>query len=340
MSSADLAFRAVSRQFGATAGVTDVTLVVPAGQVTVLLGASGSGKSTLLRLAAGLERCDRGEIWLGSTPLDRPHHVIPPEQRRIGLVFQDFALFPHLTALGNVAFGLRTLDRPERAKRAMAWLDRVGLAAQAKAYPQTLSGGEQLRVALARALAPEPRVVLLDEPFSGLDPTLRLGLRLSALAAITEAGAGALLVTHDADEALQSADQLAVLAKGRLIQAGPAAEIATRPASLAAASALGPLNLWRGVVRNGRLDTPFGALPTVLADGTAAVAAVRPEALRLTPGTTYLAQDVRPLGLLALVRVQSQGVVWEGRAEGGVGHQEAFNAQLLPQGSFVFPDDT
>lgn len=337
MNDRDLSFRGASRRFGAEAGVQAITLTVPAGQVTVLLGASGSGKSTLLRLAAGLERCDAGEIWLGQEPLDQGARFIPPEQRRIGLVFQDFALFPHLTALGNVAFGLQRLDRATRTSQAMAWLERVGLGGRANAYPQTLSGGEQQRVALARALAPEPRVVLLDEPFSGLDPTLRVGLRLAALTAITEAGAGALLVTHDTDEALQCADQLAVLAQGRLVQAGTPAEIATRPNSLAAASALGPLNLWRGTVHNGRLETPFGPLATALADGSAAVAAVRPEALRLRPGTQHAPTDIRPLGLEALVRIAHDGVVWEGRAAMAGGLGGSFDAEFLPGGSFVFP---
>ncbi|HRO04566.1 MAG TPA: ABC transporter ATP-binding protein, partial [Terricaulis sp.] len=153
--------------------VNEVSLTAPEAQVLALLGASGSGKSTLLRLIAGLENVDGGEIRLGDEIVSTPRRTLPAEARRVGMVFQDYSLFPHLSAAANVAFGLERLPRAEREAQALSWLDRIGLQARAHAFPHELSGGEQQRVALARALAPTPRAVLLDEPFSGLDPVLR-----------------------------------------------------------------------------------------------------------------------------------------------------------------------
>lgn len=271
----------VTRRYGDGPVVQGVSLSLPPGQITALLGSSGAGKSTLLRLFAGFEGVDEGEIRLGNERLSAPGRTVPAEKRRIGLIFQDFALFPHLTAARNVAFGLKHLPKPEAAARTAEWLARLGLTPRANAYPHELSGGEQQRVAIARALAPSPAAILMDEPFSGLDPGLRGSVRDVALDAIRAAGIPALLVTHDAAEALEHADRIAIISRGRLLQEGPASEIYFRPASPAVAAALGPVN--RFMARDA---------PPALVNGAAAGSTilVRPEGVCLDPEAPVRAQ--------------------------------------------------
>ncbi|MCR6643798.1 MAG: ABC transporter ATP-binding protein [Terricaulis sp.] len=241
------------RVYDGKAVVDDVSLTAPEGKVLALLGASGSGKSTILRLIAGLEAVDGGEIWLGDEIASTRKRTAPAERpSRVGMVFQDYSLFPHLSAAANVAFGLTHLPRAAREALALEWLGRVGLGARGNAFPHELSGGEQQRVALARALAPKPRAVLLDEPFSGLDPALRDELRETTVQALAETGTTALFVTHDAEEALMVADRLAILKGGRLLQEAAPREAYDKPASLAAAAALGPINVFRGRVEKQR----------------------------------------------------------------------------------------
>lgn len=335
----DVRLESVRRVFGARAAVDDVTLTAPAGKITALLGASGSGKSTLLRLIAGLESVDGGRVLFGDAELSAPGKLTPPERRQVGFVFQDFALFPHMTTGANVAFGLNALERDVRVGTARDWLGRVGLGHRLEAYPHELSGGEQQRVALARALAPGPRAVLLDEPFSGLDPALRAELRDRTLDAIAAIGATTLFVTHDADEALYVADRIAILRDGKLVQADEPRALYARPNSPAAAAALGPVNTLDGVVRGGALETPFGVIATTLPDG-AAVAVVRAEALRF--GATGAAVRVaarRPQGAFDLVLLEAGGVLWRGAAAAGVGPDtgESAFAAIDPAGAYVFP---
>ncbi|KCZ46746.1 ABC transporter ATP-binding protein [Hyphomonas pacifica] len=237
-----LTAKGISRRYGTSTVVQNVSLTLQPGEITALLGGSGAGKSTLLRLFAGLEPVDTGEIRLGDQLLSSPERTVPAEKRRIGLIFQDFALFPHLTAAQNVAFGLKSMGKEAARALAAEWLERLGLTGRAEAYPHELSGGEQQRVAIARALAPSPAAILMDEPFSGLDPALRGSVRDTALAAIREAGIPALLVTHDPTEALESADCIAILQGGTLLQQGEAAEIYMNPASAAVAASLGPVS--------------------------------------------------------------------------------------------------
>lgn len=339
MSAIAIELRRVSRRYGAAAGLHALSVLLPAGRLTVVLGASGSGKTTLLRVIAGLEPIEDGVLLFSDDIVSEPGRTLAPEARRVGLVFQDYALFPHLNALENVAFGLRG-DRAARLGAAMEWLERVGLSARARAFPHQLSGGEQQRVALARALAPQPRAVLLDEPFSGLDPVLRAELREVTLSAFRRADATAVFVTHDAEEALYLADQLLVLKEGRLLQAGPPREIYRRPASPDAAAALGAVNLFRGRVSDGQLATPFLRLPALLGhEGSEAVAAVRVEALRLSPGSAAEVVDVRPQGRFDLVRLQSAGVIWQALSEAQ--HCPAPGARVDVSvdsgGAFVFP---
>lgn len=327
----------VTRRYDGAAALDNVSLTAPDGKVLALLGPSGSGKSTILRLIAGLEPIDQGEIRFGDELVSTPSRTLPAEQRRVGMVFQDYALFPHLSAAANVAFGLDKAPRAERDAEALRWLDRVGLGKRAGAFPHELSGGEQQRVALARALAPRPRAVLLDEPFSGLDPVLRSDLRDAAIAAITEAGATALFVTHDAEEALLVADRLAILKGGRLLQEASAREAYDNPASYEAAAALGPVNTFETPVRNGAVQTPFGAIPAPnLSEGQNARAVVRAEAISLSRGAQARIIDRRPHGAHDLVRVEAQGVTWRAlvHERGDVG--ETADVTLQPAGVFVF----
>lgn len=330
----------VRRVFAGRAAVDDVTLTAPAGKVTALLGASGSGKSTLLRLIAGLEPVDGGRVLLGDQPVSTTSALVPAEARRVGFVFQDFALFPHMTAAQNVAFGLSRIKRAARLREATAWLDRVGLAHRADAYPHELSGGEQQRVALARALAPRPRAVLLDEPFSGLDPSLRAELRDRTLDAVASIGATTLFVTHDADEALYVADQIAILRAGRLVQAGAPRALYDHPASPEAAAALGPVNRFDSAVAGGVFATPFGPIATTAPDGPA-TAVVRAEALTFAAaGAPVRVIARRPQGAFDLVLLEAGGVTWRGQALAGEGPDAGATAQaiLRPTGAFVFPN--
>ncbi len=255
--------RALERTFAPGAGVLDLSLEVRAGELVTLLGPSGCGKTTALRLVAGFERASSGELMLWGERVVGPTLHLAPERRGVGMVFQDYALFPHLSVAENVAYGLagRGLRRRlsgDRAGRVAEVLDLTGLAAVAGRGVHELSGGEQQRVALARALAPRPRLLLLDEPFSSLDPALRGQMRAELRAIVKRAGATALLVTHDQEEALSIADRVAFMWRGRIEQVGTPDEVYTRPATLAAARFIGDANIYDRPVEGGRVATPFG----------------------------------------------------------------------------------
>ena len=303
----------VRKLYGAKAAVDGVSLTLEAGKITCLLGPSGCGKSTLLRLIAGLEPLDGGTVATDRV-LSGPTFHAPPEQRDIGFVFQDYALFPHMSVEDNVAFGLKRLSPAERQKRALLQLGRVHLADRAKAFPQALSGGEQQRIALARALAREPALVLLDEPFSGLDAHLKAGVRDATLEALRQAGTAALIVTHDAEEALMMADHLALMDKGQILQTGTPQDCYRHPVSLAAARLLGPTNPIAVVVAGGKADTGFGSLDAPgFADGPA-MAIVRPEALTLTAdGTPALVLANRFAGADSWITLRIGGLDLEAR---------------------------
>ena len=267
----------VGKSFGPVRAVADLTLEVRAAELVAVLGPSGCGKTTLLRLIAGFERPDAGSVTVGETQVAGPGCFVAPERRRIGMVFQDYALFPHLTVEDNVAFGLGRRPREERDALTRRTLELVGLQHKARSYPHELSGGERQRVALARALAPEPEVVLLDEPFSNLDASLRAGLRREVELILRDARATAILVTHDQEEALTLADRLAVMRDGRVVQVGTPEDVYTRPAGRWTAQFLGEVNVLAGVARGADVDTELGTfdLPWP-ASGTVHVA-VRPE---------------------------------------------------------------
>ncbi len=256
-----LELREVSKYFPGVAAVDRLSLVVEAGRIGCLLGPSGSGKSTVLRAIAGFERPDAGEVLAGGELLSGPKSSVPPERRRIGMVFQDFALFPHLDALANVAFGLHALVRDDRRRRALEMLGLVGLAAEAKRFPHELSGGQQQRVALARALAPRPRLVLLDEPFSNLDAEVRMELAQQVRGALVAEGATALLVTHDQREAFAIADEIGVLRAGRLEQWDAPWTLYHSPATRFVADFVGEGTFIQGTVLGpGRVSTELGVI--------------------------------------------------------------------------------
>ncbi len=272
----------VSRRYGDLRAVDDVSLDIAPAEILCLLGPSGCGKTTLLRLTAGVERPSEGVIRINEQEVSGPATFVPPERRGVGLMFQDFALFPHLTLLENVAFGLQALARGDAVRVARGALERVGLARYAEEYPHILSGGEQQRVALARAIAPRPGVLLMDEPFSGLDTRLRAEMREETLAILRETRATCMVVTHSSEEAMRMGNRIALMRAGRLIQTGTAEEIYRDPADIGAARMFSDLNEIRCRVAGGRVETPLGRFDANgLADGEPAILCVREGDIRL-----------------------------------------------------------
>ncbi|CAN5750016.1 ABC transporter ATP-binding protein [soil metagenome] len=246
----------VAKQFGPVVALERFDLEVLQGQTLCLLGPSGCGKTTALRLIAGFERPERGFIEIKGRRVASPEASVPPERRRVGMVFQDFALFPHLTVRQNVAYGVRR--DPDREVRVNELLEMVGLSAAAERMPHQLSGGMQQRVALARALAPRPDVILLDEPFSNLDQALRTQLRGEVRQILRQAEATAIFVTHDQDEALTIADRVCVMSRGRVEQCASPEIIYAEPANAFVASFVGTANLVHAECREGVAHTRFG----------------------------------------------------------------------------------
>jgi len=307
--SAPIRLRGLSKSFGPTRAVREVNLDIERGELMSILGPSGCGKTTLLRIIAGFDAPDAGCVNVGDTVVAGPGRLVPPEKRRVGMVFQDYALFPHLSVEANVAFGLSRRPRDEREALTRRTLELVALQHRAASLPHELSGGERQRVALARALAPEPELVLLDEPFSSLDATLRAGLRHEVELILRDAEATALLVTHDQEEALSLADRLAVMREGRIVQVGAPEEVYGRPATRWAAQFIGDVNVLAGVARDQGVDTELGRFVLrAPADGPVHVA-VRPEQLELSArhdgNAEILAREFR--GHDVLYRLRHEG---------------------------------
>jgi iron(III) transport system ATP-binding protein len=313
-----LSVNSVSKAYSGVPAVAEASLDLYSGRITCLLGPSGCGKSTLLRLIAGLEPVDAGEIETAGHLLSSRYALVPPQQRGIGLVFQDFALFPHLTVVENVGFGLRGVKGKARRERAIALLGQFRLADRADAWPHTLSGGEQQRVAIARALAREPAAILLDEPFSGLDGDLKAEVRHAVLSGLRQADAAVLIVTHDPEEALLMADALALMADGRILQRGSPEQCYLKPVTATAARLLGEANLLPARIAGGQAVTAFGPVPASgHADGPATLL-VRPEGLWLDPdGSPAEIVRVRFGGAFHEVTVVSEGVEATLRLTGG-----------------------
>ncbi|MCA0870223.1 ABC transporter ATP-binding protein [Seohaeicola saemankumensis] len=277
-----LEIRNLVRDFNGQRVVDDVSLAIQAGQVTCLLGPSGCGKSTTLRMIAGVEMQDSGEIWVDGKLICDTIFRVPPERREIGLMFQDFALFPHLSVADNVAFGLKSGSRSEKRARVEALLTRVDLLRHIDHFPHQLSGGEQQRVALARALAPRPRIMLMDEPFSGLDNRLRDGIRDETLSLLKEEDTAVLLVTHEPEEAMRMADEIALMRDGKIVQQGAPYNVYTRPADRAAVAFFSDINVLKSQVNGALANTPFGRfLAPGVPDGTDVDIVFRPQHVRL-----------------------------------------------------------
>jgi iron(III) transport system ATP-binding protein len=277
---------AVTKRFADLRAVDSLSFSVAEGEIFAILGPSGCGKTTTLRLLAGFEEPDAGEVWLAGERVAGGDWR-PPEKRRFGIVFQDNALFPHLDVAGNVEFGLRTLSRRQRRARALELVSLLELSGLEKRYPHELSGGQQQRVALARALAPEPLVLLLDEPFSDLDAEMRGGLRMEVRELIKRLGTTAVFVTHDQEEAFLFADRIAVMDRGLLQQVGSPEDLYYRPASRFVADFIGHGNFVPGRVEEGRVASELGSLvvPGLLPEmaGGDVEVLVRPHDIALQP---------------------------------------------------------
>ena len=275
--SARLEVAGLCRDFAGRRVVDDVSFAVRPGEVACLLGPSGCGKSTTLRLVAGVDRQDAGVVRVDGRAISDDATHMPPERRAIGMMFQDFALFPHLTVAENVGFGLPGGAR-RNADRVADLLARVRLQSHARDYPHALSGGEQQRVALARALAPRPGILLMDEPFSGLDERLRDGIRDETLALLKDEGTAVLLVTHDPQEAMRMADQILLMRGGRIVQRGAPYNIYNAPLDRQAAAFFSDVNVLDGQSWGALTETAFGEFLTPgLPDGTPVEIVVRPQ---------------------------------------------------------------
>ncbi|HWA45204.1 MAG TPA: ABC transporter ATP-binding protein [Hypericibacter adhaerens] len=345
-----LLVRDLSHRYGAIAVLQGLSLAVAPGEVICLAGPSGCGKSTLLRLIAGLEPVQAGSIEIDGRTLASPGIHLAPERREVGMVFQDLALFPHLSALENAAFGLGGLARSERTAAALRMLERVGLADRAAELPHRLSGGQQQRVALARALVTKPRLLLLDEPFSSLDVGTRRQMQREATDLLKSNGITTLLVTHDPEEAMMMADRVALMEAGRIAQLGTPAELYGNPADGYVASFFGEVNRMAGIVAGGAIATPLGPIAApALSEGARADIRIRPEAILPAAPDARIATAARVtaarlLGGSALLEIlvengSSQGTALQMRltsremVEAGA----VIRVSLDPRGVFVFP---
>jgi iron(III) transport system ATP-binding protein len=271
----------ITRIYDGVSVVNNLSLTLAAGEVTCLLGPSGCGKSTTLRIAAGVDWQSSGSVLIDEQVVSDDTCHMPPEARHIGLMFQDFALFPHLNVEDNVGFGLKG-SRTAKAIRVADLLHKVELEGYGHKYPHQLSGGEQQRVALARALAPNPQVMLMDEPFSGLDDRLRDDVRDATLEILKAENTAVLLVTHEPEEAMRMADRIALMRNGKIVQAGAPYNMYNAPVDKDAAAFFSDINVIDGTVKNALTETPFGQFLTPgMVDGTEVEIIIRPQHLKL-----------------------------------------------------------
>ncbi|MEO9528997.1 ABC transporter ATP-binding protein [Roseibium sp.] len=310
---AGLVFEDIWHDYDGVESVRDMSLSIAPGEILCLLGHSGCGKTTLMRIAAGVERQSRGRVLINGREISGDTYFQPPEKRGVGLMFQDYALFPHMSILSNVMFGLTNMPRTEAQAAALSALGRVGLSNYAADYPHALSGGEQQRVALARALVPRPGILLMDEPFSGLDKRLRDNVRDETLAVIRETRATCIIVTHDPEEAMRMGDRIALMRRGRLVQHGTAADLYKTPVDLFAARFFSELNQLEGLVTSAGVETPVGVLAANrLAAGQKVDVCVRPQGIVLNNaglcGVSGRIRSKRFVGEVDLLSIAVEGL--------------------------------
>jgi iron(III) transport system ATP-binding protein len=349
MSETMIRLSGVAKSFGAVEAVRELNLELTRGKILTLLGPSGCGKTTVLRLLAGFESPDAGEIEISGRLAAGRGASVPPEERRVGMVFQDYALFPHLSVAKNVAYGLKGILRgKKRDARVAEVLNLTRLSGLEDRMPHELSGGQQQRVALARALAPEPLLVLLDEPFSNLDAALRAEMRSEMREILKAAGATAVFVTHDQAEALSFADEVAVMFEGTVVQVAPPEELYHYPATREVAKFVGEANFVSGTAEDGRLRCALGDVPTCGTCTGNVEAMLRPEALHLRAlsegedagpgvGATVLAREFHGHDQLLKLRLDS-GPVLCSRLGGGPGFKPGDRVAVEVKGqALVFP---
>ncbi|MCP8883663.1 ABC transporter ATP-binding protein [Devosia sp. XJ19-1] len=334
----------VTRHFGDVAALQDVSLEVGEGLTVCLVGHSGCGKSTLLRSIAGIETLDHGSILIDGVPVSGHGVFVQPEHRHVGFMFQDYALFPHLSVRANIGFGLSGLARSERDLRVADIIERIGIGALADRYPHMLSGGEQQRVALARALAPRPRLLLMDEPFSNLDRGLRDKVRLETMSIVRDLGMTAVVVTHDPEEALAIGDMVALMKKGRLVEAGSGERMYDAPWTAYAASFFSRINTIPATSSAEGLQTPLGRFPApALKEGVPKVL-LRPQAISLAAtGISARVIERSVLGELEELSLAVEGLtaplIMRGTARHDVRPGDEVFLQVNARQVMVFPDD-
>ena len=320
--------------------VDRLDLELEKGEILALLGPSGCGKTTTLRLIAGFERPDAGLVEIGGRVMAEGRTFVPPEQRGVGVVFQEYTLFPHLTVAENILFGLRKLSAQSRAQRLREMLETVGLTSFMRRYPHELSGGQQQRVALARALAPRPALLLLDEPFSNLDADLRTQMLQEVYTILRELGATAVFVTHDHEEAFMVADRVGVLNRGRLEQLGRPEEIYYLPATRFVSRFVGKANFIPGRVVGPTIETALGNFPnlTHFPQGATVEVMIRPDRLDVQPdpagNATVMSRRFRGADTLVVVQLSS-GIILHSYQPSGLLFQARERVRIVAEPTHV-----
>ena len=330
----------VKKSFGQTSVLTDVSFAVNDGSLLTILGTSGGGKTTLLRLIAGFDSLDAGSIVMNGREVSSSNMTVPPEKRNVGFVPQESALFPHLSVKKNIGYGLSHLNAKAKNDRVAELLDLIGMSELGNAKPDKLSGGQRQRVAIARALAPNPDILLLDEPFAALDAQLRSRLRDDVRAILSKAKATAILVTHDQEEALSIADQVAILRDGVVAQIGSPRSIYLQPIDVELAKFLGDAVVVSGVIQNGKVSTQLGDLIPIVshAEGLVGQVAIRPENLYLQPDPKGLATVTARqfFGHDALVEVKTAAGIVKARTSGPISPEIGMRVTVWVRGSVNF----